>query len=101
MESLQETRTVKVKRDDGNFVNKINELEYYKGFVFANIWYSNSIIVIDPENGLVVKEYDLSKLEKNKGAGVMNGISVTDEDGVFYITGKNWDRIYRVKFADF
>jgi len=79
----------------------IPRLEYFKGFVFANIWYSNNIIVIDPENGLVVKEYDLSKLEKNKEAGVLNGISVTDEEGVFYITGKYWDRMYRVKFADF
>ena len=102
--TLQELRRVQVKRLSTNVaVPSLNELEYVNGYIFANIWKSNEIIAIDPLSGLVQVTYDLSNLMSGNdySAGVLNGISISDDktDEIF-ITGKRWDKIFRIKLAE-
>jgi glutaminyl-peptide cyclotransferase len=55
--TFQENRKLPVARQDGKNADKINELEFWRGRVLANIWYEDTIIVINPESGIVEKEY--------------------------------------------
>ena len=95
-------RKVHVVRQNNQDANNINELEWWRGRVLANVWFEDTILVIHPETGIVEKEYDFKALwpkrtRKVDGAGVLNGISVSEDPDVLYITGKNWNRTYLVK----
>ena len=46
-----------------SFVNRINELEWVDGFIYANVWYKNILLKIDPKTGHIVKRWDLNSLE--------------------------------------
>lgn len=100
-ESLQEIRKVEVKREDGTAVNNLNELEFISGRVFSNIWHKDEIIAIDPHTGLIRESYDFSELwpksKRPRGTDVLNGISITDVQNELFITGKLWERLYRVR----
>ncbi|KAI2498625.1 glutamine cyclotransferase [Fragilaria crotonensis] len=63
------------------------------------MWYSDVLLVINPESGKVEKEYDFGPIfpKRNTDADVFNGISVSDDPDVLYVTGKKWDRIFKVK----
>ena len=56
-ETMVQKRKVPVERLDGSVANNINELEFWRGRVLANIWYTDIILVIHPETGIVEKEY--------------------------------------------
>jgi glutaminyl-peptide cyclotransferase len=56
-DTLQEKRKVAVTRIGGNLANNINELEYWRGRVIANVWFQDVLLVIHPETGIVEKEY--------------------------------------------
>lgn len=56
-DTMQEKRKVAVMRMDGTQANNINELEYWRGRVIANLWYRDILLVIHPETGIVEKEY--------------------------------------------
>jgi len=79
----------------------LNELEYVKGMVYANVWFNNNIYAIQPSTGVVVRIIDCSALVKENGSGsdqdVLNGIAHNDATGTFYITGKNWRYIFEVR----
>ena len=48
---------------DGNkFIDRINELEFANGYIYANVWFRDILLKIDPSNGNVVKTYDISTL---------------------------------------
>ena len=55
--SMTEIRRVKVTRMDGKDANEMNEIEYWRGRVLANVWYEDVVLVINPETGVVEKEY--------------------------------------------
>lgn len=100
--TLEPKREVEVKRQNGDPAERLNELEFVDGKILANVWYSDVLLVIDPATGKCENEYDFSMLYPNherskSGAGVFNGISVSGEKGVIYVTGKNWDRMFKVK----
>ena len=83
----------------GASINNLNELEYYNGYILANVWLTNNIVVINPNNGNVVNSIDFSELAKTitmkNSDSVFNGIAF---DGTnFYITGKEWAKIWYVK----
>lgn len=106
VDSLKEKRRVKVERMDGVPAYKMNELEFVHGKVLANVWYEDVILVIDPVTGACESEYDLSMLwprveRRMARADVLNGISVSKDDGILYITGKNWDRMYTMRLKGF
>ena len=104
-ESFEINKTLKVK-EEGKEVKKINELEYVKmendkDIILANIWYSNKIIGINPENGNVEIYYDMSNLLKEEdkygGENVLNGIAKNNKTGDVYLTGKLYQYYYKTK----
>ena len=82
----------------------INELEYAKGFLWANVWQSNLILKIQPFSGLVVATYDLTPLTRNNSTqphhSVLNGIAFDETRDAFWVTGKLWPNRYLLQFND-
>ena len=85
-------------------VNQLNELEYVNGYVWANVWQTDRIVVIDPKTGVVTAELDLSHLltpaEKNTIDDlddVLNGIAWNALKNTFYVTGKRWPKMFEIK----
>ncbi|WP_112141277.1 glutaminyl-peptide cyclotransferase [Glycomyces dulcitolivorans] len=100
--TFEETGTVDVENEGGEPVFSINELECSNGTVWANIWQTDQIIGIDPESGVVEAQVDASGLltdEEAAGADVLNGIAKAEEDHTFYITGKQWPKLFLVRFV--
>ena len=76
---------------------KLNELEYHKGFIYANVWQQRVILKINPANGEVVGKFDFTEIAKKHTTNsddVLNGIAFKGDN--MLITGKNWDKIYEV-----
>lgn len=63
-DTYETIRTIAVRDEQGREVKNLNELEYAKGLIWANIWYSNDIIGINPTTGKVEKRYNMSSLRK-------------------------------------
>ncbi len=80
-------------------LNDINELEYANGYVYANVWYQNIVVKINPSDGTIVNIYDLSQLyyPRDRHADCLNGIAYNESDDVFVLTGKLWPKYYVVK----
>ncbi|GMH93052.1 hypothetical protein TrVE_jg7787 [Triparma verrucosa] len=101
--TMEEKRRFRVRMSDGKYVRFLNELEFYKGDILANIWYSDIIIRIDVETGIVKTIYDFKTLwpshERSSSADCFNGIAVLDDD-VLMVTGKLWPKMYKVKLDD-
>ncbi|SEP67814.1 Glutamine cyclotransferase [Ignavigranum ruoffiae] len=85
-------------------VELLNELEYANGLIYANVWYSNSIVAIDGNTGEVKKVYDLSPIidqakispSQRQTMDVLNGIAHI-KDNLFYLTGKYYPIIFEVE----
>lgn len=78
--------------------DQLNELEFHKGFVYANVWQKPIILKIDPKNGEVIGKFDFTEIAKRHTKGtddVLNGIAFKGDN--MLITGKNWDKIYEVE----
>ena len=97
---FQKTGELEVYDNKGP-VLKINELEYVNGYVFANIWETDRIIQIDLANGKVVGTMDMKKIipaeVDQTGSSVLNGIAYQPLENAFYITGKNWPTLFKIK----
>ena len=66
-ETMKITGTLKVRDNVNNiFVSQINELEYAKGFLYANVWYKDILLKIDATSGSIVKQWDMSILMKTE-----------------------------------
>ncbi len=77
--------------------DQLNELEYYKGHIYANVWQKPVILKINPANGEVVGKFDFTEIAKKHTTNsddVLNGIAFKGDN--MLITGKNWDKIYEV-----
>ena len=90
--------------ENGLPINSLNELEYIKGFIYANIWLTNFIVKIDPSTGKVVGRLDFTSLSfeaknKNTGVDVLNGIAYDAATDKIYVTGKLWPNIYQIEFS--
>lgn len=89
---------------DGQPIEYLNELEYAKGAIYANVLFSDIILKIDPKTGQTLEVIDMgwmNDLVSPKGAwrnsnAVLNGIAHIAEDR-FYITGKRWPKIFEVR----
>lgn len=79
----------------------LNELEYVKGLMYANVWFDKSIYMIQPKTGKVVRIIDCANLTAQNGSSsdqdVLNGIAYNSDTGTFFLTGKNWRYIFEVK----
>ncbi|MDX2359495.1 MAG: glutaminyl-peptide cyclotransferase [Crocinitomicaceae bacterium] len=93
-------RTMEVYDNQGPIV-KLNELEYIDGKIYANVWMKNYIVVIDPISGKVLKQIDATDLVlQGRGTGeVLNGIAYDETTGKTFMTGKNWNKLFEVKFV--
>lgn len=95
---LMGSRTV---RRDGVPVEQLNELECVGDLVYANVWMTDEILRINPDDGEVLTEIDASGLlteSEAARADVLNGIAYDDLSGSFFITGKRWPRVFEVRF---
>jgi glutamine cyclotransferase len=81
-------------------VRELNELEYLDGKIYANVWRTNTIVVIDAKSGKVVAEINAEELEKSgRGNGdVLNGIAYNAKTKLWYLAGKNWPKLFEVTF---
>jgi len=92
-------RTVEV-HDNRGPVARLNELEYIKGSVYANIWMTDQIAVIDPNTGRVTAKIDLTGLKaRNPRGDVLNGIAYDDQTDTLYVTGKYWSELYAIELT--
>ena len=98
--TFKEIKTIQVYTHEGA-ITKLNELEYIDGFIYANIWTSNLIAVIEPTTGKVIATIDATEaVQKGKGNGeVLNGIAYNQKTGKTYITGKFWTSLFEVAFT--
>jgi glutamine cyclotransferase len=100
-ETLKETSRITVT-DEGQPVKNVNELEWIKEEIYANIWETNRIARIDPISGKVVGWIDLtgllSKAEQAAGqVDVMNGIAYDAEHDRLFVTGKKWPKLFEIR----
>lgn len=90
-------------RDASGPVERLNELEYVKGEVFANIWQTDRIARIDPKDGRVTGWIDLSGLlspaERGTSDAVLNGIAYDAAADRLFVTGKLWPRVFEIKLV--
>lgn len=99
-ETYKETGRVEV-RNHGAPAGRLNELEFVKGEVLANVWEEDVILRIAPSNGVVLGSVDLSGLRRLLGPGrgpeVLNGIAYDPEKNRLFVTGKLWPRIFEIE----
>lgn len=85
----------------GRSWNRLNELEYAQGLIWANVWQENVILAINPRNAQVEGILDLSALVEANSTrpshSVLNGIAYDKTQAAFWITGKLWPRRYLLK----
>ena len=85
-------------------VRWLNELEYIDGKIWANVYTTDEIVIIDPKDGRVEGVVDcrglLPKHFYTKDTDVLNGIAFNPADGKIYLTGKNWPKMYEVKLVE-
>ena len=102
LETFQPLGTVEVTGEDGPVAN-LNELECAGGLVYANIWLTDSIAVIDPADGTVTGLIDGSGLtdllDDRDGINVLNGIAYRPDLDLFYLTGKLWPNLFLVELV--
>ena len=97
--TMQETKRVAVTYQ-GQPVERLNELEWVKGEIFANIWMGRRIARIDPKSGAVRGWIDLSQLAAENANGdpdaVLNGIAYDSKGDRLFVTGKNWAKLFEI-----
>ena len=93
--------------DRGQPVDNINELEWVKGEVFANVWMTDKIVRIDPKTGHVTGWVDCTGLltpadrigEGPQQTDVMNGIAYDAQHDRLFVTGKRWPKLFEIKLV--
>jgi glutaminyl-peptide cyclotransferase len=100
--TLAERRRIKVTYK-GEPVERLNELEWVKGEIFANIWMGRRIARIDPKSGRVKGWIDLALLVAENANGdpdsVLNGIAYDSKADRLFVTGKNWAKLFEIKIV--
>ncbi|MBN2619550.1 glutaminyl-peptide cyclotransferase [candidate division WOR-3 bacterium] len=81
---------------EGVEVRQLNELEYIQGMIYANVWYSDSIAVIDPADGHIVCWIDCTDIISNP-PNVLNGIAFDPLATRLFVTGKRWPALFEIK----
>jgi len=99
-ETFEEIGRVGVYDNDGS-VNRLNELEYVQGEIYANVWQTNYIARIDPQTGQVVGWIELKGLltpeDSDEPVDVLNGIAYDAENARLFVTGKLWPKLFEIE----
>jgi len=94
-------RRLKVVDEAGAPVENLNELEFVKGEIWANIWHSSDIVRVSPKTGKVVGRIDLSGIIDSREVGdaeaVLNGIAYDSAGDRLFVTGKLWPKLFEIK----
>lgn len=94
------TRTIKVS-DRGQPVRELNELEFVKGEIFANVWHDDRIARIDPRDGRVIGWINLKGLlpadQVVDAEAVLNGIAYDEAGDRLFVTGKLWPKLFEIR----
>lgn len=99
-ETFRETRRIQVTAD-GMPQDRLNELEFINGEVWANVWYTDFIVRIDPQSGVINSMLDLSMLnEQQSRDDVLNGIAWDASAERLFVTGKLWSQLYEIKVRE-
>jgi glutamine cyclotransferase len=87
--------------DDKGMIPSLNELEYIRGKILANVYGESYIVLIDPVSGKVLGKLDLQALMPKGSIGdfnqVLNGIAYNSKTGHLYVTGKHWPVLYEIE----
>ncbi|MDT4952715.1 MAG: glutaminyl-peptide cyclotransferase [Acidobacteriota bacterium] len=82
---------------------ELNELEYIKGEIYANIWHSDKVVRIDPASGKILAWIDLAGLRRPEDGGnednVLNGIAYDEKNDRLFVTGKRWSKLYEIRLV--
>ena len=101
-------RTLEVKRSvsatlDARPQTRLNELEWIHGRIWANVWQTDDIVIINPLSGAVESRIDLTGLlpasARRPDTDVLNGIAYDRENDALWVTGKHWPFLYRICIA--
>jgi glutamine cyclotransferase len=97
--TFEETGQISVFTNNGP-VDRLNELEYVQGEIYANVWQTDRIARIDPETGQVVGWIDLEGLltaeDRTEPVDVLNGIAYDGETDRLFVTGKLWPKLFEI-----
>jgi len=86
--------------DTNNEVTRLNELEFIKGEVYANVWLTDQIVRVNPANGSVTARIDCAGLltpTEEADADVLNGIAYDPAADRLFLTGKRWPKLFEVE----
>jgi len=101
-ETLQETGRITVTAD-GEPVAKLNELEWVKGEIYANVWETDRIARINPSSGKVVGWIDCAGLlpnaDRTGNEDVLNGIAYDAKANRLFVTGKRWPKLFEIRLV--
>ena len=99
-ETFQETHHIMVK-DGAKVIDNLNELEFIKGEIYANVWHENMIARINPRDGHVISWIDLSGLlpddQMVNAESVLNGIAYDARGDRLFVTGKQWPTVFEIR----
>jgi len=99
--TLRELRRIDV-HDGSDAVDRLNELEWVRGEIYANVWGTDRIVRIAPADGRVLGWVDLSGLlspAERSHADVLNGIAYDAAGGRLFVTGKLWPKLFQIELV--
>jgi glutamine cyclotransferase len=89
--------------DNQGAVDNLNELEYADGLLFANVYQTETIVLIDPFSGAVVGKLDLkgifNKANYGRRIDVLNGIAYNYDSDTYFVTGKYWPKMFEIRIT--
>ena len=97
---FHEQRRISVIDDKGRPLKELNELEYVKGEIFANVWQEEIVLRLDPKDGKILGYIDLSGLKSQQNgpeADVLNGIAYDAAKDRLFVTGKKWSKLFEIR----
>ena len=101
-QTFKETRSIVVK-DGDKTIDQLNELEFIKGEIYANVWHADRVARISPRDGHVIAWIDLSGLlpddQKVNAESVLNGIAYDAKRDRLFVTGKQWPKVFEIRIV--
>jgi glutamine cyclotransferase len=98
-ENFQKTGQIEVY-DPAGSIDNLNELEYVKGDVYANIWMEERIAIINPQTGQIIGWINMTGLQSTQNQDmndVLNGIAFDEKADRLFVTGKRWSQLFEIK----
>jgi glutamine cyclotransferase len=90
--------------DNKGAVEQLNELEYINGMIYANVWLTNRIVIIDPKTGQITADVDMTGIlsmadqkDMDMSDEVLNGIAYDEETNHLFVTGKHWPKLFQIE----